>query len=79
MEAVATRLDALRADLAGVPLADDAATFRSKCRDVFWFSPILKPILEDKRADLVVSPRIKDEVIRAGIMGSGKLAAWPPG
>jgi FAD/FMN-containing dehydrogenase len=60
----ATRLDALRADLAGIPLADDAATLKLKSRDFFWFSPILKPLLDDKRADLVALPRNKDEVIR---------------
>jgi FAD/FMN-containing dehydrogenase len=65
MEAVtATRLEALRADLAGIALADDAATLKLKSRDFFWFSPILKPLLDDKRAELVVLPRTKDEVIR---------------
>ena len=65
MEAVtATRLDALRADLAGVALADDAATLKLKSRDFFWFSPILKPILDDKRADLVALPKTKDDVMR---------------
>lgn len=57
-------LDALRADLAGIALVDDPGTLRQKSRDFFWFSPILKPQLEDKRADLVVMPRTRDEVIR---------------
>lgn len=57
-------LDALRADLAGIAVADDPGTLRQKSRDFFWFSPILKPQLEDKRADLVVMPRTRDEVIR---------------
>ncbi len=60
----ATRLDALRAELAGLAVADDAATVKLKSRDFFWFSPILKPLLDDKRADIVVSPRTKDDVIR---------------
>ena len=60
----ATRLDALRAELAGIAVADDAATVKLKSRDFFWFSPILKPLLDDKRADIVVSPRTKDDVIR---------------
>ncbi len=65
MDAVATdRLDAFRADIAGIAIADDAATVKLKSRDFFWFSPILKPLLDDKRADLVVLPRTKDEVIR---------------
>jgi FAD/FMN-containing dehydrogenase len=61
---IATRLDALRADLSGIALADDAATLRLKSRDFYWFSPILKPLLDDKRGDLVAMPRTKDEVIR---------------
>ena len=58
------RLGALRADLAGIAIADDAATLKLKSRDFFWFSPILKPMLDDKRAELVVAPRSKDDVIR---------------
>jgi FAD/FMN-containing dehydrogenase len=57
-------LNALKADLSGVALADDAATLKLKSRDFFWFSPILKPLLEDKRADLVAMPRDRNEVIR---------------
>jgi FAD/FMN-containing dehydrogenase len=57
-------LTAFRADLAGIEQADDAATIKLKSRDFFWFSPILKPLLEDKRGDLIVLPKTKDEVIR---------------
>ncbi len=65
MDAVTpARLAALTADLAGIAVADDPATLRLKSRDFYWFSPILKPLLDDKRADLVVAPRSKDEVIR---------------
>src|SRR5205085_2922180 len=60
----AGRLDAFRADISGIPVADDAATLKLKSRDFFWFSPILKPLLDDKRAELVVLPRTKDEVTR---------------
>jgi FAD/FMN-containing dehydrogenase len=60
----ATRLDAFRADLDGIAVADDPATIKLKSRDFFWFSPILKPLLDDKRADTVVMPRNRDEVIR---------------
>ncbi|MEJ0013802.1 MAG: FAD-binding oxidoreductase [Bauldia sp.] len=59
-----TGLVALRAELAGIEQADDAATVRLKSRDFFWFSPILKAQLDDKRADLVVLPETKAEVIR---------------
>jgi FAD/FMN-containing dehydrogenase len=59
-----TRLGALRADLAGIACADDVATLKLKSRDFFWFSPILKPLLDGKRAELVALPRTRDEVIR---------------
>ena len=58
------RLAALRRELAGIATADDPATLKLKSRDFFWFSPILKPLLDDKRADLVAAPRDKDEVLR---------------
>jgi FAD/FMN-containing dehydrogenase len=57
-------LNALKADLGGIALADDAATLKLKSRDFFWFSPILKLLLEDRRADLVAMPRNRDEIIR---------------
>ena len=69
MEALTgTRLAALRGELAGMATADDPATLKLKSRDFFWFSPILKPLLDDKRADLVVAPRKKDEVLRVAAL-----------
>ena len=59
-----SRFEGLRAELDGIPLADDAATLKLKSRDFYWFSPILKPQLDDKRAELVVMPRSKEEVVR---------------
>jgi FAD/FMN-containing dehydrogenase len=65
VEALAgARIEALRSELDGIGLADDAATLKLKSRDFYWFSPILKPLLDDKRADLVAMPRSKDDVIR---------------
>jgi FAD/FMN-containing dehydrogenase len=55
---------AVRAALGDIPVADDPATLRLKSRDFFWFSPILKEALDDCRADLIVSPRDKAELIR---------------
>ncbi len=57
-------IDAFRENIAGIASADDAATLRLKSRDFFWFSPILKPLLDDKRADIVVAPKTKADVIR---------------
>jgi len=57
-------LDGFLNDLGDVPVATDAATLKLKSRDFFWFSPILKPLLEDKRARAVVKPRDREELKR---------------
>jgi FAD/FMN-containing dehydrogenase len=54
----------LRQELADIPLLDDPGSLRMRSRDFFWFSPILKDLLEDKRADLVAVPRDKAELMR---------------
>src|SRR4029453_8137825 len=54
----------LRQDLGDVPILDDPGSLRMRSRDFFWFSPILKETLEDKRADLVAVPRDKADVMR---------------
>lgn len=66
LAAVAPRYDiaGLKAALAGIRMIDDPAMVRLKSRDFFWYSPILKPQLNDKRADLVVLPRDEGEVLR---------------
>src|SRR4029450_2659479 len=51
-------------DSGDVPILDDPGSLRMRSRDFFWFSPILKETLEDKRADIVVVPRDKADVIR---------------
>ncbi len=55
---------ALRRDLADVPLLEDPGSLRMRSRDFFWFSPILKETLEDKRAELIALPRDKADVMR---------------
>jgi FAD/FMN-containing dehydrogenase len=57
-------LERLRADLAGLTIHDDAPSLRMHSRDFFWFSPVLKPDLEGKQADLIVLPRDREEVAR---------------
>jgi FAD/FMN-containing dehydrogenase len=54
----------LRQDLADIPILEDARSLRMRSRDFFWFSPILKEALEEKRADIVVVPRDKADVMR---------------
>ncbi|MCW5715939.1 MAG: FAD-binding oxidoreductase [Bauldia sp.] len=64
MNAATPDLAAFRAAIGDVPASSDAATLKLKSRDFFWFSPILKPLLEGRQADLVVSPRDKADVTR---------------
>jgi hypothetical protein len=59
-----TRIERFLADIADVPVATDAPTLKLKSRDFFWFSPILKRELEDKRALAVVRPRDREELKR---------------
>jgi len=54
----------LRQDLCDIPVLEDPGSLRMRSRDFFWFSPILKETLDDKRADIVVVPRDKADVIR---------------
>lgn len=52
------------ADIAGIAVATDDATIKLKSRDFFWFSPILKPQLETKRARAIVRPANREELRR---------------
>src|SRR5882757_7878672 len=54
----------LRQDLSDIPLLEDPGSLRMRSRDFFWFSPILKETLDDKRAELIAAPRNKAEVMR---------------
>ena len=60
-EALATALGALVADPARVLTAP--AVVARLSRDFYWYSPVLKALLDDKVADLVVQPVSVDEVI----------------
>ncbi len=52
------------AELGDIPVATDPGTIKLKSRDFFWFSPILKPQLDDKRAFAIVRPRDRDELTK---------------
>src|SRR5262245_52562854 len=60
----------LRQELSDIPILDDPGSLRMRSRDFFWFSPILKETLEDKRAEIVVVPRD-----RADVMGPAAASA----
>ena len=48
-------LAALRAGLGDIPCSDEGAELEARSRDYYWYSPILKAQLDDKRADLTSS------------------------
>src|ERR1700731_2711396 len=57
-------IDELVADLAGIACATDPVTIRRKSRDWYSISPLLRKSLEGKLADVIVTPRSKDDVLR---------------
>ncbi len=54
----------LMADIEGIACTDDPLKIRIKSRDRYAISPLLKQMLQGKRADVVVSPTTMDEVVR---------------
>jgi len=52
-------------DMVGdVPLITDRGGVRKRSQDFYWYSPILKPLLADKTADIVAVPRGEADVVR---------------
>ena len=54
---------AAKAALAHIEQDENPATIRSKSRDFFWYSPILKAEMDHLEADFVVNPKSEAEVI----------------
>ncbi len=57
-------IDALRQDLDGIDMSDDAGLLRSKSKDYHWYSPVLSDMLRDKTADLLLRPKTVLELER---------------
>jgi len=57
-------LDSFIEDLGSIPHSRDAAALRVKSADFSWFSPIMSAALAGRLADVVVTPRSEEEVIR---------------
>src|SRR5688500_12741414 len=51
-------------DIDAIPHSRDATALRVKSTDFSWFSPIMSAALAGRQADVVVSPRSEEEVIR---------------
>jgi len=66
---MADRLDTLKSDLrAAVGAAnvfDSGETLEAQSKDFYWYSPVLKRLLDDKRADVVVRPGSAGELAAA--------------
>jgi FAD/FMN-containing dehydrogenase len=57
-------VDALLVDIGDVPASTELGDRRRKSRDFFWTSPVLNEVLRDKVADVVVTARSEDDVVR---------------
>jgi FAD/FMN-containing dehydrogenase len=57
-------ITALKRDLDGLRIEDNAKIVQQKSRDFYWYSPVLKRQLDNVTADLVVTPKSEDEVLR---------------
>ncbi|MEM9971462.1 MAG: FAD-binding protein, partial [Pseudomonadota bacterium] len=56
-------IDAAKAALAHLDIADKKSAIKRASRDYFWYSPVLKKRLDHVLADFVVRPRSEAEVI----------------
>jgi FAD/FMN-containing dehydrogenase len=63
-EVLSDSLASLIGDLDDIAVVTDPKVVRRRSRDFFWYSPILTEQLDGKSADLIVSPRNEQEVVR---------------
>lgn len=58
-------MDAFKTAIADIPMTDDPRIIRRKSRDMTMaFSPIIREEAKDRFAELIVTPRTKEDVIR---------------
>ncbi len=73
-------IEALSQDLGDIPFTTDPDILRRKSRDQFVISPLLRGALSGHLADIVVTPRDKQEVARAvGAAVSHRIPITPRG
>ena len=63
MSVSAETLAAFCAEIGDIPHSADTKLVEAKSKDYFWYSPILKELLDNRAAQLVVTPRTEAEVI----------------
>ncbi|MFN3846330.1 MAG: FAD-binding oxidoreductase [Paracoccaceae bacterium] len=56
------KLTAFKTAIGDITHSDDVKLLEAKSKDYYWYSPILKDLLDNRVADLVVTPRTEDEV-----------------
>ena len=67
--------EALRADVPGLTVLTDPSAVERLSKDFYWYSPVLKRQLEDKRADGVAQPTTVEQV--AGVLRFAALNGVP--
>lgn len=68
-------IERLASELAGISVLRGAADVQRLSRDFYWFSPVLKALLDDKRADMIALPASQDEAVR--VVGACARAGVP--
>ena len=59
----AKKLAAFRAEIGDIVCQDDAKALAVKSKDYYWYSPILKELLDEKLGQLIVVPKSEAEVM----------------
>ena len=58
------RIERLIEALGDVPIVTEPARVKKKSLDFYWYSPVLKPRLANKTAELIAIPRDEADVVR---------------
>ncbi len=75
-----TDRSAFLAELGDIPVAFDLPTVKRKSRDFYWYSPVLKPLLDRMSAEMVLNPRDEADVLRiAAASARHKVPLTPRG
>jgi FAD/FMN-containing dehydrogenase len=63
-------IERLRDELSDVPVAPPGM-IRAMSRDYYWFSPLLRPLLDEKRADIVYVLETRAQLVRIAAACAG--------
>ena len=68
-----TFVDQLRSILGPEQIDSAPAYLQHNSRDCYWYSPILKPLLDDKAAELIVRPRTVEQLVQVVALDSAQV------